>query len=50
MTGRAQNNTRNADFNIADVRIVKSEAVYTGAFTPPSKPLTKTVHILQTQM
>ena len=39
--GRAQNNTV-GDFNIADVRIVKGEAVYTGAFTPPSKPLTKT--------
>ena len=39
--GRAQNNTV-GNFNIADVRIVKGEAVYTGAFTPPSKPLTKT--------
>ena len=41
MDRRAQNNTV-GDFNIADVRIVKGEAVYTGAFTPPSKPLTKT--------
>ena len=39
--GRAQNNTV-GDFNIADVRIVKGEAVYTGAFTPPTGPLTKT--------
>jgi hypothetical protein len=39
--GRAQNNTV-GNFNIADVRIVKGEAVYTGAFTPPTGPLTKT--------
>ena len=39
--GRAQNNTL-GNFNIADVRIVKGEAVYTGAFTPPTGPLTKT--------
>ena len=39
--GRAQNNTV-ANCNIADVRIVRGEAVYTGAFTPPTGPLTKT--------
>ena len=39
--GRAQNNTV-GDFNICDVRIVKGEAVYSGAFTPPTGPLTKT--------
>ena len=39
--GRAQNSTV-GNFNIADVRIVKGEAVYTGAFTPPTGPLTKT--------
>jgi hypothetical protein len=40
--GRAQNNTV-GNFNIADVRIVKgNQAVYTGEFTPPTGPLTKT--------
>ena len=39
--GRAQNNIV-ANCNIADVRIVRGEAVYTGEFTPPTGPLTKT--------
>ena len=39
--GRADSNIV-GDFNISDVRIVKGEAVYSGAFTPPTGPLTKT--------